>query len=190
MKYEIIKGSEKDFEQAPEWAKVKTKTFLYEFFLEHCGIGAKYINAEYPETVKITSTTAPNSDEEIIAERRPITEPVWDGEGLPPVGVECEHCPGGTTQAEWEVVKVLAINERPGGVFTDFWLQREDGSSYIIGNPYRFRPIRSPEDVARSNAIGEMERAYEELTGKPAREAEEYYDLIAAGKIIGIKLED
>ncbi|QHJ82281.1 MAG: hypothetical protein [Bacteriophage sp.] len=37
--------------------------------------------------------------------------------------------------------------------------------------------------MARSNAIGEMELAYEELTGNPAREAEEYYDLIAAGKI-------
>ncbi|QHJ82282.1 MAG: hypothetical protein [Bacteriophage sp.] len=76
MKYEIIKGSEKDFEGAPDWAKVKTKSCSYEFFLEHCGIGAKYINTKYPEMVKIASTTAPDSDELIIAERRPITEPV------------------------------------------------------------------------------------------------------------------
>lgn len=76
----------------------------------------------------------------------------WDGRGLPPVGATCEHCPGGTTQTDWEVVTVLGISERPGGGFTDYWLRKEDGSSYIIGNPYRFRPIRTEAERKREEA--------------------------------------
>lgn len=158
MKYEITKGSEKDFEGAPEWS-----TIIYNYrnsdtirFCNGWKEGCKFSGAKEFLTRQYDVSTVDLIRYKIIAERRPITELVWDGEGLPPVGVECEHCPGGTTQTEWEVVKVLAINERPGGVFTDFWLQREDGSSYIIGNPYRFRPIRSPENVARDEGVKEI----------------------------------
>lgn len=158
MKYEITKGSEKDFEGAPEWARLVVEHCEYKYntwFYESDKVGGQWKQCK-GQLRGVVERDGIGNWLNIIAERRPITELVWDGEGLPPVGVECEHCPGGTTQTEWEVVKVLAINERPGGVFTDFWLQREDGSSYIIGNPYRFRPIPSPEDVARDEGVKEI----------------------------------
>lgn len=80
----------------------------------------------------------------------------WDGNGKPSIGVTCEHCPGGTTQTEWEVVTVLGISKRPGGMFTDYWLRKEDGSSYIIGNPYRFRPIRTEAERKRKEIAQQM----------------------------------
>lgn len=115
--------------------------------------------------------------------------PEWNGEGLPPVGIRCEHCPGGTTQHEWEVVTVAGVHENTSTGFTDYWLVRENGSSYIVGNPYRFRPLRTEAEKASSAAIGAMERAWEEVMNKPAQNFEIIYDAIATGKIPGVKLE-
>lgn len=170
MKYEIIKGSERDFEGAPENTltvyslKGSRRTHLSPYRADEFAVGV-----------------------EIIAERRPITEPVvnqqltteWDGEGLPPIGCVCEYRGNDTS---WGEVKIIGHDEgkvvfKPSG---------EDYYGITPSHKAEFIPIRSPEDVARSNTIGEMERAYEDLTGKPAREAEEYYDFIAAGKIPGI----
>lgn len=118
-----------------------------------------------------------------------VDMPEWNGEGLPPVGIKCEHCPGGTTQHEWEVVTVAGVHENTSTGFTDYWLVRENGSSYIVGNPYRFRPLRTEAEKASSAAIGAMERAWEEVMNKPAQNFEIIYDAIAAGKIPGVKLE-
>lgn len=114
-------------------------------------------------------------------------QPAWDGEFLPPVGVTCEHCPGGTTQTEWEVVTVLGISERPGGVFTDYWLRKEDGSTYIIGNPYRFRPIRTEAELRREKATSDMSKALSTREGESFMDA--IYSAIEAGEIRGVKLE-
>lgn len=117
-------------------------------------------------------------------------QPAWNGEGLPPVGVTCEHCPGGTTQTEWEVVTVLGISERPGGVFIDYWLRKEDGSSYIIGNPYRFRPMRTEAERKREEVSKIIESIfYTEVTDGNYLRGMGVYDAIAAGKIAGVKLE-
>lgn len=243
MKYEIIKGSEKDFEGAPEWC-----TIIYNYgysdairfcngWKEGCKFSGikKFLNRQYDVSASDLIRY------KIIAERRPINEPElkqiygdgihddsdalqqridmgidvsniigkqgklfniskplqfgvvkdsvvnqlltteWDGKGLPPVGVECEIL----WNDDWVKCVVKAYGEEQLIFKAE---ESREWAGHI--NNYKFRPIRSPEDVARSNAIGEMERAYEELTGRPAREAEEYYDLIAAGKIIGIKLEN
>jgi len=129
-------------------------------------------------------------DKDIIAERQPITEPSWDGVGLPPVGVRCEHCPGGTTQQEWEVVTVAGIYENLTTGFTDFWMIKESGSSYIVGNPYRFRPIRSEEDKKRDAVIEFITGAIDSHGVDPLNSAKFIYDAIADGKIPGVKLED
>ncbi|WP_447874765.1 hypothetical protein [Serratia fonticola] len=135
--------------------------------------------------------------EQALAEKNkpviPVMPQAWSGEGLPPVGTVCEHCPGGTTQTEWEVVKVLAINERPGGVFTDFWLQRESGSSYIVGNPYRFRPIRTPEQIEAERRELVTKQMFDVWSrdGNSTASASFYsvYDAIRAGKIEGVKID-
>lgn len=180
MKYEITKGSEKDFEGAPSWAMVRFKAaYGDDVFAERFERGVKWCR----DGSTFIGLNLVLSNAVLIAERRPITEPVWDGEGLPPAGVECEGLfprhPGNSF--EWQDCLVLYVFEHECAV-------KSKGVS-TLHYCDQFRPIRSPEDVARSNAIGEMERAYEELTGNPAREAEEYYDLIAAGKIPCVKLE-
>ena len=109
----------------------------------------------------------------------------WNGEGLPPLGVKCEHCPGGTTQVEWEVVTVAGIHENRMTGFTDYWLVRENGSSYTIGNPYRFRPIRTEAERKREEAIKAMINCSAVLL-QPT--ADLIYNAIAAGKIPGVKL--
>lgn len=107
--------------------------------------------------------------------------PVWGGEGKPAIGEKCEHHSGG----QWEAVTIAGIYENLVTGFTDYWMIKEDGSSYTVGNPYRFRPIRSEADKRREEAIKDMT-----LTGWCESAAEEMYDLIAAGKVRGVKLED
>lgn len=139
MKYEIIKGSEKDFEGAPDDA-----IYLLELFSTKAFVSSKMVTLESMEC-KVTSD---DIDNYCIAERRPITEPVWDGEGLPPVGVECEM---ENDRGTWLPVDVIA---------------HKDGFAFGWSYDYRivlhsdktegFRPIRSPEDVARDEAIDAM----------------------------------
>lgn len=120
-----------------------------------------------------------------------VDMPEWNGDGLPPVGIKCEHCPGGTTQHEWEVVTVAGVHENTSTGFTDYWLVRENGSSYIVGNPYRFRPLRTEAEKAREDAETAMRTC---LAGTGAGitplAAKGIYEAIAAGKIPGVKLEN
>ncbi|HHL0251476.1 TPA: hypothetical protein ACQZPM_005114 [Klebsiella pneumoniae] len=106
---------------------------------------------------------------------------VWDGEGKPTIGTKCEHHSGD----QWEVVTIAGIHENLVTGFTDYWMVKEDGSSYTVGNPYRFRPVRSEADKKRDEAVKAIM-----LTGWCQSAAEEVYDLVAAGKVPGIKLED
>lgn len=117
-------------------------------------------------------------------------QPVWNGEGRPPVGVKCEHCPGGTTQHQWEVVTVVAVHENLVSGFTDYWLVREDGSSYLVGNPYRFRPIRTEAERKREEVIDELVSVFISHHGNP-KGAEGYRSVATKvyDKVISKKLE-
>ena len=106
---------------------------------------------------------------------------VWGGDGKPAIGEKCEHHSGG----QWEAVTIAGIYENLVTGFTDYWMVKEDGSSYTVGNPYRFRPIRSEANQKREEAVKTIM-----LTGWCQTAAEEIYDLIAAGKVPGMKLED
>lgn len=122
------------------------------------------------------------------------SKPEWDGEGLPGVGIKCEHCPGGTTQHEWEIVTVAGIYENLVTGFTDFWLVKENGFSYTVGNPYRFRPIRSEadkkRDTARKDIAGILFNDANLSTASALDIAGLLVEAIAASKISGVKLED
>ncbi|MCS3423388.1 hypothetical protein M2403_001989 [Rahnella sp. BIGb0603] len=174
MKYEITKGSEKDFEQAPEWAMVLLKHSNGRcVFAESKSKGAKrteMYSAGYCIIV------APN-EYEIIAERRPITEPVWDGKGLPPVGSVCEFQ---AALGNWAAIRITAHGE-------DSMLMKQIGkdNEQYISKDNNFRPIRSPEDVARDVAT----KAFNDIGVMNLIHARQIYDAIAAGKIPGVKLE-
>lgn len=84
MKYEYLKGSEKDFEGAPEWAhQVIKSTSMYGYaFVDEFDYMCKYQSKEHSYDVGNISNPALWK---VIAKRQPITEPSWDGAGLPPV---------------------------------------------------------------------------------------------------------
>lgn len=175
MKYEITKGSEKDFDLAPEWATLKERNASGElFFSEGHSVGCRVqgITTEHDFTIDDGNNDFTHLT--LIAERRPISEPSinksswretvqvgtqsvesamknnaqWDGEGLPPVGVECEvkGCIG--DYREWKKVTVFAVRDKT--VFFD-----HDGG-WSATATHEFRPIRSTEDVARDEAIIDM----------------------------------
>lgn len=154
MKYEITKGSEEDFEQAPEWAEVKTRTDFGEFWLQKHSLGGLSQLIGHDNTVEITSFPY---KEEIIAERRPITEPVvnqqlttaWSGKGLPPVGFECEI----KRVLDWFPVTIKFISDYYTVILTRGGTEDVYQTSAL---QFRPMPIRSPEDVSRDEAVNAM----------------------------------
>lgn len=75
----------------------------------------------------------------------------WNGEGLPPVGLEVEWMP--SLQHGWQRVTVLAYSG------DDAWIKQLGEPSTIVGNPANFRPIRTTEQIAadeREAAVADM----------------------------------
>lgn len=106
----------------------------------------------------------------------------WHGEGLPPVGTECEWLASG--DHDWMKVKVLAYHE------DEVWLQPLNGAqSFTVGNPDDFRPIRTEAERKRDGFIDLLMTEWAFL-GQDGEQAGELYDSIAAGKIPGVKLAD
>lgn len=178
MKYEIIKGSEKDFDGAPESALVKIhyKGDEDDFvFAEKFELAAKFWYVDG----SLGSLNGYYNHGTVIAERRPITEPAWDGEGLPPVGVECEFA-SCSIPDRWYQGIVRYLSEHTI-VIEHTVLANGKAESIAHPRTMNFRPIRSPEDVARDEAVYDLEHH--------DSSCESIYDAIAEGKIRGVKLE-
>jgi len=121
----------------------------------------------------------------------------WNGEGLPPVGCECEF------QAEdgsWGVGTVLYV-----GRMRVFWLCHEDGFEYNADiEPREFRPIRSEADKKKEEVLSQIANAIigaqianaiigdvpDTGMATAAMYAERIYGAIKSGKFTGVKLED
>lgn len=114
----------------------------------------------------------------------PETE--WNGEGLPPVGCECEARFRHRNSAEWMYFRCVAVD-----CDVAFGWAGKDAVA-LEWESYQFRPIRSEADKKRGaicDAIyGALTKA--EREHNRSDEAEAVYDAIAAGKIPGVKLED
>lgn len=116
--------------------------------------------------------------------------PVWNGEGLPPVGCECEYTKESLPGNEWTQCKVDYVGAS-FVVYRDCYGVELTG---IIGD-IKFRPIRSEAERKREKAVQALCNA----GGGIGRVDEEsgygscwfdIYDAIADGKIPGVKLED
>ena len=107
-------------------------------------------------------------------------KPAWNGEGVPPVGCECE-C---QFLDAWHVCKVLFVGaEVIVGVI--------DGSERAFSvNHTKFRPLQSEAERKRDAAVEAMQREADEGDNWIYSEYEIIYDAIAAGKIPGVKLDD
>jgi len=118
----------------------------------------------------------------------------WDGEGLPPVGVDVRVIPhnnhwGFTSVGEFSG-KVLAFDGE------DFWFKLTNGGKIASRtDKVDFRPIRTEQEEKKLSAIDSLVEFKISYHSHP-KAAEEYlqemsslYDAIAAGKITHIRID-
>lgn len=120
-------------------------------------------------------------------------KPTWNGEGLPPVGCECEWR---DSNVGWIPVKIKYISEQIVVIESPvnlFGVQKltEIAKDIICDKP-QFRPLRTEADKKRERICDAIYGALTKAERQHNRsdEAEAVYDAIAAGKIPGVKLED
>lgn len=108
----------------------------------------------------------------------------WNGEGLPPVGCECElfDCDN------WNPVIIKFVGDKY--VVTERTDLGYEVVYCVAERPERFRPIRTEAERKREDAIRCLShslRAHGSITNE---QLQRLYDDIAAGVITGVKLED
>jgi hypothetical protein len=111
-------------------------------------------------------------------------KPAWDGDGLPPVGCECEcHVDEGIIHCivvgyDFDGKAVVMRNVPAHKYFS------------IQANSGRIKPLRTEAERKRDAAIEAMQREADEGNNWIYSEYEIIYDAIAEGKIPGVKLDD
>ncbi len=114
-------------------------------------------------------------------------KPAWNGEGLPPVGCECEcHVDEGIIHCvvvgyDFDGKAVVMRNVPVRKYFS------------IQANSGRIRPLRTEKERKRDEAVEAIDFYMPEFTPDTPNEfyhAKKIYDAIAAGKIPGVKLDD
>lgn len=121
----------------------------------------------------------------------------WNGERLPPVGIEVEfkkngYCCSGHIPDDFQAVSVVAHKTTTGGnpVAVVYW----DDSGAGRANAFiaeLFRPIRTPEQIEaerRSKVIASLSQLIVNKCHSDVA-ALEIYDAIRAGKIEGVKID-
>ena len=113
-------------------------------------------------------------------------KPAWNGEGLPPSGIECEvSVDGGRSWCTYR-----AISEKNGVRLIEIGNLTEE----FQNNNWIFRPLRAEAERKREAAAKEMARHANEDAHRKfnagLRNCLSIYDAIAAGKIPGVKLDD
>lgn len=110
----------------------------------------------------------------------------WNGEGLPPVGCECEISFSGKSLGQCEILFA--------GDSLIVWKQKssqQEGSGYH--RHMNIRPLRTEAERKRDEAIEAIDWYMPECIPDTPNEfyhAKKIYDAIAAGKIPGVKLDD
>lgn len=132
-----------------------------------------------------------DGEEYHVAEKAWRFEPVWYGEGLPPVGTECEWHDKNTNK--WFKVSVVYSSEWVTVIREDKEVDAVELAVDNYGDEQRrqFRPIRSEADKKREAAINAI---LDDMRTIPCDldlrdEVAVIYDAIAAGKIPGVKLD-
>lgn len=108
-----------------------------------------------------------------------VDMPEWNGEGLPPVGCECEV----KRAIDWVKCKILFISDAHVVLMAD-----EECCWNTCA--CQFRPLRTESERKRDAAIKDMLTIIDCNGVDPKNSAIQIYDAIAAGKIPGVKLEE
>lgn len=135
------------------------------------------------DTLSIDHTTSIITRDQYESALSASQKPAWNGEGLPPIGCECEYISNGTS---WGKVKVIGLDGEKIVI-------RPSGEIYYAITPSNkdvFIPFRSEADKKRDAAVEAMQREADEGNNWVYSEYEIIYDAIAAGKIPGVKLDD
>ena len=121
----------------------------------------------------------------------------WNGEGLPPVGCECEWHDRNTKS--WIPVKVLYSSEWVvviRGMATNGDIVELGVEVYGDTDRCKFRPIRTEAERKREDAINFMKSKFREITHPCADKVSgqeavfaAVYDAISAGKMPSVKPE-
>jgi hypothetical protein len=183
MKYEYTHGNESEFSGAPGWAKLaisdgRSNAFCNELDYMATAVWSNGRQFKIANPTKFT----------VVGTRKLVSEESeWNGDGLPPVGCECEYETNGYGIKK---VRVECIT-MDGIAFT--WLGEDPrfrGLDCInTSQSHLFRPIRSEEDKKRDVAIANIDVVLLMVRDR-SKTSSEIYDAIAAGKIPGVKLED
>lgn len=114
-------------------------------------------------------------------------QPVWNGEGLPPVGCKCEYVGNDTS---WGIVKVIGYDEdrvvfKPSG---------EDYYGITPGDKAFFRPIRTEADRKREKIAKSLIQFLDSKTDIDnvfrTSDVMGFIDYISSGQIPGVRLYD
>lgn len=79
-----------------------------------------------------------------------VDMPEWSGDGLPPVGCECETIHRSCDS--WQPIKVIAVND--GAVF-GFWVSGNTPCALPV-EVYQFRPLRTEAEKAREKLAASL----------------------------------
>lgn len=112
--------------------------------------------------------------------------PVWNGEGLPPVGCECEFMKH-TLDAmpNWRRGIIKYVSE-----YTVVIVEALSPGEFVAHpRTCEFRPIRSEAERKRDESLRVIYEILDAGTSTK-QDAADIYDAIAAGKIPGLKLDD
>lgn len=110
-------------------------------------------------------------------------KPAWNGEGLPPVGCECEYISNGTS---WGKVKVIGLDGEKIVI-------RPSGEIYYAITPSNkdvFIPFRTEEEKKRDIVVVAIKELFKHSNDPRVDDATLIFNAIAAGKIPGVKLDD
>lgn len=113
----------------------------------------------------------------------------WNGEGMPPVGCECEYAFIGKYRESFYRGMVIAYGE--SNVFMQHWASNNEFIQPL--DKIKFRPIRTEAEPKRDEFAKSLCTHLDDLTewdspvGKVHALA--IYDAIAAGEIPGVKLD-
>jgi len=186
MKFNYIKGTEKDFECAPDWATVKTEYKWYGMIDEviyYLVIDSKLLS-EKKSLYNSIDEVFVKSAEKIIAHREPITETLsWYEKGeLPPVGTVCEV----QVSDEWFATEIIGFTKSGLIVFTvpfDKFNRLYDSfdASKIKNNKSTrfFRPLKSKQEKEVEELVTALSCAWRESSGIAdlSKMAQKLYDL-------------